>query len=120
MVTITTIRTALLMPAAALLALTGVRLAAGAGTTAQATGSPATAPAIASVAGHWLHDSQGNVIGGVQGSADGGRTAVLMIGSYFQPGSHEIRVPASQLSVASGQVRPRPEISEALNVLPQR
>ena len=121
MLTIRTIRTTLLLPAAALLAITGVTLAASTGATAQSVASsPAATPSVASVAGRWLHDSQGNVIGSVRGPADGGRTAVLVIGSYFRPGSHEIRVPASELSIADGQVTLRPEISEAMNAMPQR
>ena len=121
MFTIRTIRTTLLPPTAALLAVAGVTLAASTGTMAQsAVNSAAATPSVASVAGSWLHDPQGNVIGSVRGPADGGRTAILVIGSYFRPGSHEVRVPASQLSVVGGRVTLQPEISEALNVMPQR
>ncbi len=120
MITIETIRAKVLLPAAALLALTGIGLAASGGSMAQAVVEPSIAPADANVAGHWLHDSQGNIIGSVRRLTDGGRTAVLLIGSYFRPGSHEVRVPASQLSVIDGQVTLRPEIAEALNIVPQR
>ncbi len=121
MFTATKIRTTLLLPTAALLALTGVTLAASTGAMAQSAANSSVATlSVASVAGRWLHDPQGSIIGSVRGLADGGQTAVLMIGSYFRPGSHEVRVPASQLSVADGQVTLRPEISEAMNVMPQR
>jgi len=74
----------------------------------------------ADAVGRWLHDPQGNTIGSVRGLADGGSTAVLMIGSYFRPGSHEARVPARMLSIVDGRVVLQGETVEALNAIPSR
>ena len=77
----------------------------------------AAVPFVATNAvGRWLHDPQGNTIGSVRGLADGGRTAVVMIGSYFRPGSYEARVPASALSVVNGKVTLQIETIQALNI----
>ena len=75
----------------------------------------AASPSVtASAVGRWLHDPQGNTVGSVRGLADGGRTAVIMVGSYFRPGSHEARAPAGALSVVVGRVTLRAETVEAL------
>lgn len=74
----------------------------------------------ASAVGHWLYDQQGNKIGSVRSLTDGGRTAVIMVGTYFEPGSREVRVPASTLSIVHGQVMLRPETVAALNAPTQR
>ena len=75
----------------------------------------AAAPFVATNAvGRWLHDLQGNTIGSVRGLADGGRTAIIMVGSYFRPGSYEARVPASALSVVDGKVTLQTETMQAL------
>ena len=79
---------------------------------ATAVAASPDAPAV----GYWLHDPQGNTIGSVRDLADNGRIAVLMIGSYYEPGSHEIRVPASALSLAGNRVTLRHDIVEAMNV----
>ena len=66
--------------------------------------------------GRWLYDPQGDLIGSVRALADSGQTAVIMIGSYFQPGSHEARVPVCKITVATnGRVTVRREIIDALN-----
>ena len=93
--------------------------------TAQTATSPAADRTAAySVAansvGRWLYDLRGNIIGSVRSVTDDGRTAVIMVGSYFQPGSHEARVPASALSVVNNKVTLGGETVEALNTTPQR
>jgi len=81
----------------------------------------ATAPPIASsVVGRWLYDLQGNTVGSVRSLTDDGRTAVIMVGSYFQPGSHEAKVSSSMLSIIGGKVTLRPETAEALNTAARR
>lgn len=77
-------------------------------------GQAASPTAAASAVGHWLHDPQGNTIGSVRGLTDGGRTAVVMVGSYFRPGSYEARIPASALSIVDGKVTLRTETVQAL------
>ncbi len=82
---------------------------------------PTPAYSIASSAvGRWLYDLKGQRIGSVRKLEDGGRTAVLMIGAYFQPGSHEARVPASALSVVDGKAVLHDDTVQALNTVPRR
>jgi len=100
-------------------------LSVGGGVMAQAATNPdanqATAPSIASsVVGRWLYDLQGNIVGSVRSLTDDGRTAVIMVGSYFQPGSHEAKVSSSMLSIVDGKVTLRPETAEALNTVARR
>ncbi len=77
----------------------------------------AKAPITAtSTVGRWLYDSQGNTIGSVRKLTDDGRTAVIMVGSYFQPGSHEVNVSSSMLSIIGGKVTLSPATVEALNL----
>ncbi len=91
-------------------------LAASAGAIAQTAAIPGADPSVAaSTVGRWLHDSQGNIIGSVRSLTDGGRTAVVMVGSYFRPGSHEARMPAANLSVVDGKVTLLSESAAALN-----
>ncbi len=71
--------------------------------------------AASSAVGRWLYDLKGNRIGSVRKLEDGGRTAVIMVGSYFQIGSHEARVPASALSVADGKAVISGDTVQALN-----
>jgi len=71
--------------------------------------------AASSAVGRWLYDLQGNTIGSVRSLSDDGRTAVIMVGSYFQPGSHLTSVPASSLSVVNGKVTLRNDTVQALN-----
>jgi hypothetical protein len=68
-----------------------------------------------SAVGRWLYDLKGNRIGSVRKLEDGGRTAVIMVGSYFQPGSHEARVPADALSAVGGKVVLHGDTVQALN-----
>ncbi len=97
-------------------------IAASAGTGAAAQGGPETAPVICAdkaMVGRWLYDPQGNTIGSVRALTDRGRTAVVMLGSYFQPGSHEIRVPACEITVAAGgRVTLGHDVVDARNVSP--
>jgi hypothetical protein len=65
--------------------------------------------------GRWLYDAQGNTIGSVRGVEDGGRTAVIMVGSYFRPGSYEARVPARAITIVNGKVTLQEETVQALN-----
>lgn len=98
-------------------ALALVAATAGTGALAQ-TPTSAAPPRCANptaAVGRWLHDPQGNTIGSVRALADGGRSAVIMIGSYFEPESHEAVVPACEISLADGKVTLRREITEALN-----
>jgi len=79
--------------------------------------SQAGAPfAAATAVGRWLYDPRGNVIGSVRALADDGRIAVIMVGSYFEPGSHQARVPARALSLVDGKITLQAETVEALNV----
>jgi len=43
-----------------------------------------------------------------------------MVGSYFQPGSHEAKVSSSMLSIIDGKVTLRPATVEALNTVARR
>ena len=80
------------------------------------TPAETVAPGVAaSAVGHWLYDAQGNSIGSIRGLADGGRTALIMVGSYFRPGSYEAQVPASALSLVDGKVMLQTEMFQALN-----
>ena len=119
MFTISAIRTNLTLSALAALALTGVNGAASAEPMAQSA-PPLERPAGPSAAGRWLHDEQGNVIGSVRSFADGGQTAILMIGSYFEQGSHLAVAPASSLYVAAGQVRLRTSTAGGMNLFARR
>ncbi len=98
---------------------------AGSGAMAQAAADPAATqaaalPVAAGAVGHWLRDPQGHIIGSVRSLTDGGRTAVIMVGSYFQAGSHEARISSSALSMLNGNVTLRPETVQALNTTPLR
>lgn len=79
-------------------------------------GQAATYSIASSAVGRWLYDLKGNKIGSVRSLADGGQTAVVMVGSYFQPGGHEARIPASALSVANGKVQLQAGTVQALNI----
>ncbi len=81
-----------------------------------ATDQAAVYSTASSSVGRWLYDLQGNKIGSVRSLADNGRTAVIMVGSYFQEGSHEARIPVSALSVVNGKTTLHSETVEALNV----
>lgn len=92
---------------------------------AQTTYNPTTNRAeVYSVAsssvGRWLYDLQGNIIGSVRSLTDDGRTAVIMVGSYFQQGSHEARVPSADLSIVNGKVTLQAGTVQALNTVSRR
>ncbi len=76
--------------------------------------------AASSVAGRWVYDLQGNIIGSVRSLTDDGRTAIIMVGSYFQAGSHEARVPSENLSVVNGKMTLQPGSVQALNTVTRR
>ncbi len=99
---------------AASLALAGAAMAQPVPTRA-ADPAALSASAAQQAVGHWLHDAQGNTIGSVRALADGGRSAVLMLGSYFQPGNHEMTVPARRLSIVDGKAVLQTETVAALN-----
>lgn len=105
------------MTARSLCALALVVASAGPGALAQAP--PGVAPAgcaTEAAVGHWLRDPQGAKIGSVRALADGGRSVVIMVGAYFDPGSHEAVVPACAITMAAdGRVTLRREAVEALN-----
>jgi hypothetical protein len=70
----------------------------------------------ASAVGHWLYGPQGNIIGSVRSLAADGRTVAIMVGAYFQTGSHEARIPTTALSMVNGKVTLRTETANALNL----
>lgn len=86
-----------------------------------ACAAPGTDPPINSVGadavGRWLHGPDGTAIGSVRSLSDGGRTANVVIGSCFEPGSHEAQVPVGLLATAGGQVVLQPDTVQALGVL---
>lgn len=73
-----------------------------------------------SAVGRWIYDLQGNIIGSVRSLTDDGRTAVIMVGSYFQPGSHEAQVPNADLSIVNGKVTLQAGTVQALNTVSRR
>lgn len=100
-------------------------LSIGGGAMAQTAANPDAGRAIASspqssAVGHWLYNSEGKIIGSVRSLTDDGATAVIMVGSYYQPGSHEARISSSLLSVMDGKLTMRPASVEALNTAPRR
>jgi hypothetical protein len=80
----------------------------------------ATSSVGANPVGHWLYDPAGHLIGSVRNLTDGGRTVVIMVGSYFQPGNHEAQVPARALSIVNGRAMLQTETVKALNTPPGR
>ena len=101
--------------------VTSLALLPGGMATAQAAAEPGVNNAAESAAvadafvGRWLYDPHGDIIGSIHGLADSRRTAIIMVGSYFQPGSHEARVPARALSLVNGKVTLRAETVAALD-----
>jgi hypothetical protein len=95
-------------------------LAVGSGAMAQTAVVRATDQAVApfnaaNAVGHWLHDLQGSTIGSVRALSTDGQTAEIMVGSYFQPGSHVASVPSHALAIVGGKVTLRGETVDALN-----
>jgi hypothetical protein len=101
------------LAAALTLSATGAALAQPA--RAPATDRTAAYAAASSPVGRWLYDLKGNKVGSVRSLSDDGHTAVVMVGSYFQPGSHLTAVPTSALSVVDGKLTLRTETVQALN-----
>jgi hypothetical protein len=82
---------------------------------------PAVAPpSAAALAGRWLHDSRGGIIGSVKSVSPDGRTATIVLGVYKFDNVRVIEVPASALSVVDGRTTLRGATAEALNVFPLR
>ncbi len=79
----------------------------------------APAPTAASAVGHWLRDPQGRIIGSVRSLSPDGQTAQIMVGAYFQEGSHLATIPADALSVTNGRVTLRTDTAVALNAAPR-
>jgi hypothetical protein len=98
-------------------ALALVTALAGSGAMAQVPpGAALSGCATEDAVGRWLHDSQGAKIGSVRALTDGGQSAVIMLGFYFQLNLHEAVVPACAITVAAdGRVTLRREATEALN-----
>ncbi len=65
----------------------------------------ATPFAASNAVGRWLYDLQGNTIGSVRALSADGQTAEIMVGSYFQPGSHAASVASSALAIGGGWPR---------------
>ena len=83
---------------------------------AQPAPGPTTDPVVASSpVARWLYDLKGNKLGSIRSLSDDGHTAVVMVGSYFQPGSHLTAVATSALSVVDGKLTLRTETVQALN-----
>ncbi len=98
-----------------------VSVSAGAMAQAVADATQSAPPAVAaSTVGHWLYDARGHTIGSVRSLDANGRTAVIMVGAYFQNGSHLATVPASALSTVNGKITLRTDTVEALNTVRQR
>ncbi len=103
--------------------IAAVAMSVSAGAMAQAVADPtqSAAPAVAaSAVGRWLYDAQGHILGNVRSLDANGRTAVIMVGTYFQDGSHLATVPASALSIVNNRVTLRTDTVEALNTVRQR
>ncbi len=80
----------------------------------------ASSPTVSSsVVGQWVHDPQGNIIGSVRGLTSDGRSASIMVGSYFQPGSHEVMVRAQSISTVNGRVVIDRETAQVLSLRPR-
>jgi hypothetical protein len=88
----------------------------GTGAVRDAAQAQTVSPSVASEAvGKWLYDAQGNTIGSVRSVDGDGRSATIMVGSYFRPGSYETRVPARAISTENGRVTLRNDVIQALN-----
>ena len=72
---------------------------------------PAAAPpsASAALAGRWLHDSRGAIIGSVKSVSPDGHSATVVLGIYKFDHVRVIEVPASALSVVDGKTTLRGE-----------
>jgi hypothetical protein len=100
------------------LSLAGAAILALAATPTLAQQPPAMAPSsvtVAALAGRWLHDTQGGIIGSVKSVSPDGRTATIVLGVYTLDNVRVTEVPASALSVVDGRVTLTGETAEALN-----
>ncbi len=70
--------------------------------------------------GRWLYDLKDNKIGSGRRLSGDGRTVEIMVGSYFQSGSHAATVPAAALSIVDGNVTLRTGTAEALNTVSRK
>ncbi len=114
-----------ILSVAAALAFSTSNLFISSGAAAQVASIPATNQAAvnstaSSAVGHWVYNQQGDKIGSVRSLTDNGETAVIMVGSYFQPGSHEARISANALSIVNGNVTLRNDTLQALNTVSRR
>jgi hypothetical protein len=92
-----------------------------------ATALGAAAPALAqpaaefnpqSVVGNWLYDANGELVGSVYAVTDGGRTVIVLYGSYLTPGSHLVSLPAADFAVVGGHATLRTLTADALAASP--
>ena len=98
----------------------GQVFAAAKGSDGPSQNQPGASSVSGSAVGRWIYDSQGNTIGSVRSLSADGRTAVIMVGSYFEPGSHEAKVSTNELSIVNGKVTLGTGTAEALNVADRR
>lgn len=104
-----------------LLSLAGAAILAFAAAPTLAQQRPAAAPSSTSaLVGHWLHNSQGRVIGSVKLVSPDGQTATIVLGVYKFDNVRVVKVPVKALSVVNGKATLRGETAEALNVSPSR
>jgi len=105
-----------------LLSLAGVAVLAVATPTLSQQRPAAATPgtSAAALAGNWLRDSRGRIIGSVKSVSPDGRTATVVLGVYTLDNVRVSEVPASALSVVDGKVTLRGETAEALNASPPR
>ena len=110
-----TIRFAILAAAVALSSNAAAMAQPAAGSAHVAASPGAEAPVTASAVGMWIRDPQGNIVGSVRSLRGGAGTAEILVGSYFQNGSHVATVPLSTLSLVDGRVVLRTDSLMALN-----
>ena len=101
-----------------LLSLAGAAILALAASPSSAQRLPAAAPPVASaaaLAGNWLHDDRGRIIGSVKSVSPDGRMATIVFGVYTFDNVRVTEVPAGTLSVVDGLVTLRHDVVEAAN-----
>ncbi|HKM64614.1 MAG TPA: hypothetical protein VJY39_19205 [Acidisphaera sp.] len=102
---------------AALVFATGLGAAA-LGAAAPAFAQPAAEFDPQSAVGHWLYDSNGELVGSVYAVADGGRTVIVQYGTYLTPGRHLVAVPSADLAEVAGHATLRTMTADALAAAP--
>ena len=102
--------------------LAALAISGSSGAMAQSAADPpqSLATVAADSVGRWLYNSQGRIIGSVRSLSADGQTAVIMVGAYFQDGSHLATVPGSALFIINSKVTLRNDTAEALNAVRQR